>query len=553
MSAKTYETFSTKQTPQSEPIPGKKQVKNSAGGYVFTVDKWATLQRFLVLGTEGGTYYIKEQTLTRDNALNVLACIDEDPHRTVAMIVEISDSGRAPKNDPAIFALALVASHKEPEVRKIALDALPSVCRIPTHLFHFLTYVRKHRGVSRGLRRAITNWYARWDANQFAYEAVKYQSRDGWANKDALRISHGPTKNDAALRWVVGATLGERSVTRKNAGGRIDTYPAVGELPEIIAAFEEAKTATPTRVRELIRRHKLTHEMIPSAMLTEPETWEALLDHMPPHALLRNVGNMSKSGFLKPMSNASKAVLKKLEAMDEDYLRKKRMHPIAVLIAQKIYAQGKGMKGSGTWTPVQPVVDALDAMFYRAFGAVESTGKRQLYAVDCSGSMYGSMSEYGGGGFSNIPNMPLCPMEGAVVMAMVCARREQEFHFMGFSTGLIEIGISPTMRLPEAMQKVQRAGGGGTDCARPMLWAMDQRMDVDTFVVLTDNETWAGSIHPTQALAKYRSARNLVSKLAVVAMVPTSFSIADPSDPGMMDFVGFDTNTPQAISEFVVQ
>jgi 60 kDa SS-A/Ro ribonucleoprotein len=28
------------------------------------------------------------------------------------------------------------------------------------------------------------------------------------------------------------------------------------------------------------------------------------------------------------------------------------------------------------------------------------------------------------------------------------------------------------------------------------------------------------------------------------------FSIADPSDPGMLDVVGFDTATPQLISDF---
>ena len=45
-------------TPQSQPIPGKKMVANSAGGYSFAVDKWTGLQRFLILGAEGGTYYL---------------------------------------------------------------------------------------------------------------------------------------------------------------------------------------------------------------------------------------------------------------------------------------------------------------------------------------------------------------------------------------------------------------------------------------------------------------------------------------------------------------
>ncbi len=41
-----------KTTPQTEPIPGKAQVKNSAGGYSFAVDDWTRLDRFLILGSE---------------------------------------------------------------------------------------------------------------------------------------------------------------------------------------------------------------------------------------------------------------------------------------------------------------------------------------------------------------------------------------------------------------------------------------------------------------------------------------------------------------------
>ena len=60
--------FSTRKTPQSEAIPGKDMVPDSAGGYAFAVDDWKRLDRFLILGAEGGTYYIKEQALTKENA-----------------------------------------------------------------------------------------------------------------------------------------------------------------------------------------------------------------------------------------------------------------------------------------------------------------------------------------------------------------------------------------------------------------------------------------------------------------------------------------------------
>src|SRR5206468_7656002 len=54
-------------TPQSQPIPGSTQVPNSAGGYSWAVDDWTRFDRFLILGAEGGTYYIAERDLVKQN------------------------------------------------------------------------------------------------------------------------------------------------------------------------------------------------------------------------------------------------------------------------------------------------------------------------------------------------------------------------------------------------------------------------------------------------------------------------------------------------------
>src|SRR5437868_3324769 len=67
--------FSTRQTPQSQPIPGSGQVPNSAGGYAWAVDDWKRLSRFLILGSEGGSYYATERKLTVENAEAVRRCI----------------------------------------------------------------------------------------------------------------------------------------------------------------------------------------------------------------------------------------------------------------------------------------------------------------------------------------------------------------------------------------------------------------------------------------------------------------------------------------------
>src|SRR5215204_5154676 len=138
--------FSLRRTPQGDRMPGTRQVRNSNGGFVWAVDDWTRLRRFLILGSEGGSFYAAEWTLTRENATAVWTCIERDGARAVKEIVAISREGRAAKNDAAIFALAMAASATEDATRQLALDALPVVCRTGTHLFAFARYVEQFRG-----------------------------------------------------------------------------------------------------------------------------------------------------------------------------------------------------------------------------------------------------------------------------------------------------------------------------------------------------------------------------------------------------------------------
>ena len=203
-------------------------------------------------------------------------------------IVEISDSGRAPKNDPAIFALALVVTHGDAQAKARAFANLAKVCRIGTHLFHFAEYVNAMRGWGRGLRNAVGRWYVDREADDLAHQAVKYQQRDGWSHGDLLRLAHpkAPSpQHDAVFRWMLAGadSLGEREVKRKVRGeDRVAKYGAVGALPKLIEAFEQAKRASNAgEIVKLIDEFDLPREAIPTQWLNEAAVWEALLERMP--------------------------------------------------------------------------------------------------------------------------------------------------------------------------------------------------------------------------------------------------------------------------------
>jgi 60 kDa SS-A/Ro ribonucleoprotein len=536
-------------TPQAEPIPGTAQVPNSAGGYAWPVDEWTRFDRFLIFGTERGTYYIRERTLTAENAMNVRQCVEDDGPRAVRRIVEISTAGRAPSNDPALFALAMGASFGNDATRAMALEALPEVARTATHLFHFLQYIRAFRGWGRGVRRAVGRWYTAKPAPAIAYQMLKYQARDGWTHRDALRLAHpkAPTVgHDVLFRY---ATKGWDGVLELEGVNDLDVV-------ELIESTKSLAHLTPAEAASVITRMRLTREMVPTELLGSAAVWDALFERMPLTAMIRNLAVMTKVGLIAPGSDAARKAIDRLS--DREALRGARVHPVAVLVAMKTYAQGRGMKGSGKWTPVAQVVDALDKAFYLSFENAPTTGKRIMLALDVSGSMGAPVfgMDY------------LTCREAAAAMALVTAATEPNHRFVAFTkgdypsqwsathgkqydTGLSALPISARQRLDDVVRLTGSLPFGGTDCALPMVEALKHRWPVDAFVVFTDSETWAGNIHPSQALRDYRERMGIAAKLVVVAMASNGFSIADPDDGGMLDVVGFDTATPDVLAEFI--
>jgi 60 kDa SS-A/Ro ribonucleoprotein len=533
-------------TPQTEPIRGKDQIKNRAGGYGFKLDDWGRLDRFLILGHEGGTYYATQRELSVESVDCIDRCLAADTGRTVQTIVDISLSGRAPKNDPAIFALAYVASTGTPEARALAMGNLKAVCRIGTHLFDFLNHCKTlGRGWGKGFMRQVGAWYDR-DPEKLAMQVTKYAQRNGWSHRDVLRKCHFTSSNHALDNVLC-------YVTQK------DTWKecvVIGSSDVFLTAVEEAKSegTTPKRAIELIQDYGLVREHLATQHLNSVDVWEALLEKMPLTAMIRNLGKMTAIGLTTTLSDAAGKVCSALG--DTEALRGQRVHPISLLIALKTYARGAGIRGSLAWTPSSQIKDSLDDAFYASFDTVEPTGQKYLLGVDVSSSM----------GQATSGNGILTCAEGATAMAMLAARTEPQTWVFGFADRFQDLGITSRDSLQVALHKTHMRNFGGTDCALPMRYAREHGLEVDVFCVYTDNETWAGSGttdrwglhldranssgHVCQELDAYRQKTGRAAKLAVFGLAQTDFTIADPDDPGQMDFVGFDANAPTLLANF---
>ena len=570
-------------------------VQNNAGGLSFEVDDSTKLLRFLILGSDSGTYYVQPKESTQQNLAALLRMMEAGKGvDAVQIITSVSKEGRAVRQTPTLLALAMCCQLGDPETKRAAYAAVPSVCRIPTHLFEFLalseataTSSSKCKGKEGGStgwgrahRRAIGRWYNDYrsaDASALAEAVTKYGKRQGWSHLDALRLCHAApaTPAHAVLFRYLAKGLDAAAKTVEEMEGGVATPPppsdskkrsqeaamavseneAAAAVLQYLSAVDEMKSLTETRAPrcvELIETHRLVREHVPSPLLGSAEVWRSLLKAMPMTALMRSLAKISAIGLLEERAVVD-AIVAKLT--NGDAVRKARLHPLAVLMAHRTYLSGEGDKGSLTWQPSDAVCKALATTFTLAFGSVRPAGKRFLLAVDISDSM--SAPVVGGGGAT------LSCAEAAAAMALLIAKTEPGCTVMAFGDTFIPMPITADMSLEEATgaaAKLRDSGRavGGTDCSIPMQWALRELLlapesadTYDCFVVLTDNETCSGELQPVDAMCRYRKTSGVAdARLITVGMASNGFSIADPADTGMLDVVGFDSGSPDVISSF---
>jgi 60 kDa SS-A/Ro ribonucleoprotein len=516
------QSFDINETPQTASQPHRQ------------ADSWARLGRFLITGSEVGTYRVAEREPSLAHVAAVRDCLQADGLRVVRTVVEVSMSGRAPKNDPALFALAMAASPSfaDPKTNAVALQVLPEVARTGMHLCTFAAFAGNFRGWGRGLRSAIAEWYLSKPVSEVAYQFMTHQNSSGWSHRDLLRLSHpkaATTAHKALFQWAADGKLGHLATHEIRTG----------ELRQV-QAFELAKkAASEGEVVYLIEDYRLTHELIPSEWKHSARVWEALLDSMPYMELVRHLGELTAVGLLGQQNPATALAVARLS--DRRRVANAKVHPVALLAELLAYQQGRDQTGSLEWLPVTNVMDALDQAFYLAFDNIEPSGQRIYLALDASESMQRSRC-------LGIPHLPASL--ASAVIAMAFAKTEAKLTIAAFHDSIWHVDLTRQDRLDHACAAIAYEARG-VDASLPMMDALDRQLAVDAFVIVTDNEAWARDQHPTQALDRYRRETGIAAKLVVIATAASECKIADSNDAGQINVAGFDASVPGIVSDFI--
>jgi 60 kDa SS-A/Ro ribonucleoprotein len=575
---------------------------NSAGGMTYAVSDEDLIDRILILGTSGNSYYSTAEKLTSDSIDSIKRMVAEGKgHMVVDHLRSIYNDGRAPKQDPTFFVLALLTQSDIPlEVRKAALQIVIGL-RTFSQLYSWIALKKQlggHKGFGRATRSALLELFKTKNGQQLVYQGTKYISRkcgtESWSIADIISCGHIPSKvlapdSQVAIAYMVKGLEAAQKVAETFINStNLEHFTSCTNVMQYLNAVEAVKKleCNSDTAIQFIRQYHLPREVLSTHLLNDVNVWKALLytinvstggqiyHHvtMPITALIRNLGVMSSRGIFED-ETITNAVVGYLT--NQNVLKNGRVHPVAILLAKLTYQSGHGLKGKLSWTVSNRIVQALEDGFYLAFGNIEGTGKRILHAVDCSGSMTAAICA--------VPHLTACQAVSTLVMEAV--RREHKHHQNVLTKGENSIYVQDVMlfnktgtfvtvlhtdRLDATMKKVQDSNFGSTDCAQPMIKALEKFKQsngtdglYDLFIVYTDNETWFGTIHPSEALDNYRQATGIDAKMIVVATTPTSNSIgynrhnsildtsnAKNNSPLTLNIIGFDLNAPILIKNF---
>ena len=306
---------------------------------------------------------------------------------------------------------------------------------------------------------------------------------------------------------------------------------------------------------KLVRDHGLVREQIPTHLLNSSDIWKELLvskgangkqTGMPLEAMTRNLGKLSSLPNFMGQENTN-IICTRLSS--EEDIQRSRIHPFKVLVASRIYGFGHALKGALSWTVSGQVRDQLTTTFLRSFKNVTPTGKRYMAALDVSGSMSAMC----------MGSPAISCREASAALALVLYETEPHVYVRGFTAAQVPgagfYNFDPYVKHGMTLEQfitATHAPYGSTDCSLPMRRAIDENLDVDVFIVMTDNETYAGAMHPQVALENYRKhAKKPNAKLIVVGMTANCLTIADPNDRNTLNLAGFDASMPEIIAMFV--
>ncbi|XP_061178991.1 RNA-binding protein RO60-like [Saccostrea echinata] len=513
------------------------------------------LKQFLILGGPNSVYH--PHSVSHSSTKIDLSFI----HRLIAggrgkdvvrVIKQYSLEGRAAKQNAILRALAVCSTSSDLVTKREANRIIPDVCRIFDHLIKFIKFSQEDavgKKWGRARRKAISNLYNNYPGGpmKLAYHVTKYRKRGNMSHKDVIRLAHVKPFNQE-VQYILGYII------RGLNGANLNIHHPSPELESVknyIQGVEEARRCR-TRGDEahlihLIETHQLCHEHVRKEFLNKPEIWHALLQHMPIHAVIRNLNSLASNEVFNLYDGDVNIVAQKLN--DLGLLNEARVHPFEILTAYFQHKSGERTARGNVFTPSETILCALEEAFYKSLkprtDIFEARSVRMAFGIDLTISPSDC-----------VVSAKITSRQAVTGILLELIRYVNTYHVLPFGASDIcsPLPISPDDRLQNVENSLFVGGVESSNLTKPIDFAIRNQLEVNVFVLFT-SKTYTEQEHYQlkDAMDRYRSQpwAGREPRLVVVDVVGNQSPISSYEED-FLRIEGADSQVVNVIKQFAV-
>lgn len=447
---------------------------NREGFKAYTKDVKESYVQMLMTNTLGNVFYTSKEDLLNESKYLHKKVTTENPE-FAAVALEYARNEGFMRTQP-IFGLVHLASNRSLSKARF-IRAFNSVIKTPNDLIDFVTMLKAVRGNEGGRRvkDAVKCWLA---TNLSEYWVIKYgaDKSGSYSLADLIKIYHPSFgTNDAKVAYL----LGKEACFQDNSQ---------------ILWYDLLKKATTDEARiKAIKSGRLPHEVASTFAGGSKLVWKAIADEMPTFALLRNLVNLERRDLI---GNLLPIIHNKLT--NKEILTKAKIMPFQIYSAFEKIA-----------TP--EIKDILRIGIENTFDNLPDLGSKVAICLDHSGSMQGKF------------------LTVASIFAIALAKKTGfNSKFYIFNTMAQEIKISKVDSILSQAEKI--FVGGGTNTAVAVENMINDRVNVDTLIMITDEQQNVGTPF-YQMVEKYKAIMHKPDlKVYIIAVAPYALSALSPKD-----------------------
>lgn len=439
----------------------KTDTTNLAGGSAYKLSPKQALATIAATGTFGNTFYAQGDAQLKQ-IIDLANQIDDAEF--LAKLTIYAREKASMKDMP--MALLLILSRKNPSLARKVFPQVVNNGRVLRTLFQMLRSgaiwppvqgsKSGLKGMSYALQKEFQNWFNTVGVDTLLAASIG----DKPSLRDVLRCAR-PTP-----------TSPERSVTLRWLAGKECN---VASLPHNIAELIRYNAAeTEQQQLEIVRNLVGVRWDLLSGAAKGPSVWRYICTLMGHQALRMNLNTLLRHKVFENYEMVS-------------YVAARLGDPNEVARAKQFPYQYLAAYQNAEAEIPYAIKQALHNAAELACGNIPQFTKPIIIGVDVSGSMSSPITGRGNGHVSKMRCIDVAAMFGAAVL-----RRNPDSVIVPFDDKAHVLKVDPGDTILSIADRLARYGGGGTQCAIPLMVGNGLQRSFGGAVIISDNQSWIG-------------------------------------------------------------